>query len=108
MFCFKKDCKFETVAPGVQRAVLAHEGSMMCVENHFEAGSEGAMHSHPHEQVTYVLSGKFEFTVGGEFHIVSAGDTLHKNANVVHGCKCLEKGILIDVFVPQREDFLRQ
>ncbi|MDY6323273.1 MAG: cupin domain-containing protein [Succinivibrio sp.] len=108
MFCFAKDRVFEKTAPGVERAILVHEGAMMCVENRFEKGGVGAMHSHPHEQVTYVLSGKFEFTIGDEKHVVTAGDTLHKLPNVKHGCVCLEKGVLIDVFTPQREDFLKK
>lgn len=107
MFTFAKDAEYEQCGQGVKRAILVHEGGMMCVENHFETGGVGAMHSHPHEQVTYVQSGKFEFTIGDETHIVTAGDTLHKNPNVVHGCKCLEAGVLIDVFTPQREDFLK-
>ncbi|PCT24654.1 cupin, partial [Escherichia coli] len=26
---------------------------------------------------------------------------------IVHGCKCLEKGVLLDIFTPQRQDFLK-
>lgn len=25
---------------------------------------------------------------------------------VVHGCECLEEGILLDIFAPMREDFV--
>jgi quercetin dioxygenase-like cupin family protein len=64
------------------------------------------MHSHPHEQLTYVLSGRFSFTIDGVTKEVSAGDTLYKKPNVVHGCVCLEAGTLLDTFTPQREDFL--
>ncbi len=28
--------------------------------------------------------------------------------NVVHGCKCREKGILLDMFNPYREDFIKK
>ncbi len=106
MFTFYKDTVGET-SNGVTRRILVHDGIMMAVENTFEKGAVGAMHSHPHEQVTYVKSGKFEFTIDGETHIVSEGDTLHKRSNIVHGCVCLEAGVLIDVFTPQREDFLK-
>jgi hypothetical protein len=34
---------------------------MMAVEVNFAAGAVGPMHNHPHEQLTYVLSGEFEF-----------------------------------------------
>ncbi|MCR5085312.1 MAG: cupin domain-containing protein [Succinivibrionaceae bacterium] len=108
MFTFYKDTVPEPMGNGVTRRILVHEGAMMAVENTFETGGVGAMHSHPHEQVTYVQSGRFRFTIGDEVHEVVAGDTLHKNANVVHGCTCLEAGVLIDVFTPQREDFLKK
>lgn len=91
---------------GVERRVLAYCDSVMCVENTFEKGAIGAMHHHPHTQITYVASGKFEFTIDGEVHTVSAGDTLLKQDGVMHGCTCLEAGILVDIFTPMREDFV--
>lgn len=108
MFFLKKDADnvFDN-GQGVIRTVLGHEGGMMVVQNDFETGAVGAMHSHPHEQVTYVVSGRFIFTIDGVDKEVVAGDSMHKNPNVVHGCKCLEKGTLIDVFTPIREDFLK-
>ncbi|MDN6549994.1 MAG: cupin domain-containing protein, partial [Enterobacterales bacterium] len=30
----------------------------------------------------------------------------YKKPNVMHGCVCIEAGTLIDVFTPQREDFI--
>ena len=45
-------------------------------------------------------------TIDGEVHTVSKGDTLLKQDGVMHGCTCLEDGILIDIFTPMREDFL--
>lgn len=91
---------------GVVRRVLAYTDGLMCVENRFEKGAAGALHSHPHTQITYVVSGTFSFTIGDETRIVSAGDTLLKEDGVVHGCTCLEKGILLDIFTPMRQDFI--
>ncbi|AGB82839.1 cupin domain-containing protein [Serratia sp. FGI94] len=106
MFVFKQDTQLETLGDGVSRRILAHGGGMMAVEVHFLTGAVGPLHSHPHEQLTYVLSGRFAFTIGDETHQVSAGDTLYKRPHVVHGCVCLEAGVLLDTFTPQREDFL--
>ncbi|PVF75709.1 cupin domain protein [Klebsiella aerogenes] len=53
-----------------------------------------------------MLSGRFVFTIGDETREVKAGDTLYKQPNIIHGCECLEAGILLDTFTPQREDFL--
>ena len=103
---FHEKTEAQETAPGVVRRVLAYCDNVMCVENTFKKGSIGAMHNHPHTQITYVASGKFEFTIDGEVHTVSKGDTLLKQDVVMHGCTCLEDGILIDIFTPMREDFL--
>ena len=60
----------------------------------------------PHTQITYVVSGAFEFTVDGVTHTVRAGDTILKEDGVEHGCVCTEAGILLDIFTPMREDFV--
>ena len=91
---------------GVTRRVLAYTDGLMCVENTFEKGAVGALHHHPHTQITYVVSGAFEFTVDGETHTVRAGDTILKEDGVEHGCVCTEAGILLDIFTPMREDFV--
>ena len=51
---------------GVTRRILAYNDGLMCVENTFEKGAVGALHSHPHTQITYVVSGTFAFTIDGE------------------------------------------
>ena len=38
----------------------------------------------------------------------SAGDCLYKEPDAVHGCVCLEPGMLIDCFSPMRADFLEK
>ena len=78
----------------------------MCVENHFVKGGVGAIHHHTHTQITYVVSGTFEFTIGEEKQIVHAGDTMLKKNGVLHGCECLEEGILLDIFNPMRQEFV--
>ncbi len=91
---------------GVSRKVLVHNDQMMIVEVAFEEGGVGAPHAHPHLQLTYVKSGRFRFTSDGTDYEVGPGDTLSFASNVVHGTVCLEKGVLLDIFNPMREDFL--
>lgn len=90
----------------VERRILAYCDELMCVENHFEVGSVGAIHHHPHTQITYVVSGRFRFTVGDETYEVGPGDTLLKQNDIPHGCVCLEAGVLLDIFTPMRKDFV--
>ncbi|GAM72024.1 pectin degradation protein KdgF [Vibrio sp. JCM 19236] len=106
MFNYNKDIELEDLGNGLSRKILAYSENMMSVEVYFEEGTVAALHSHPHEQLTYVISGKFEFTIGDETKIVSAGDALYKEPNIIHGAKCLEKGVLLDNFTPMRKDFI--
>ena len=103
---YNNDIDLETCGEGIARKILAYSEDLMCVENHFETGAAGAMHHHPHTQITYVVSGKFEFTIGDEVKVVETGDSMLQMRDIVHGCKCLEKGIILDIFTPMRKDFV--
>lgn len=91
---------------GVTKRVLAYSDDVMAVENTFAKGAVGALHHHDNTQITYVVSGVFEFTIDGEKHVVKKGDTLLKTDGVEHGCTCLEAGVLLDIFAPYRKDFV--
>lgn len=106
-FVFRNECEFEDLGKGVKRKILAYGDGLMLVEVHFEKDAVGDMHTHPHAQTTYVLEGEFEFTVGDETKIVKKGDTLYDFPHILHGCRCIKKGILLDTFSPIREDFLK-
>ncbi|MGY0035594.1 hypothetical protein [Pedobacter sp. NJ-S-72] len=45
-------------------------------------------------------------SIGEEKKILKKGDGFYAPPHEMHGCVCLEEGILIDVFSPHREDFL--
>ena len=103
---FENEVDLEKCGEGISRKIMAYSDDAMCVVNNFEKGAIGAMHHHPHTQITYVAAGKFEFTVEGEKKMVKTGDVLLKRESAEHGCVCLEKGILVDFFTPMREDFV--
>jgi quercetin dioxygenase-like cupin family protein len=92
-------------APGVRRRIITDGQAVMLVEFDFETGAVGALHHHPHEQISYVLRGRAHYTVGGETREVQAGDTVHIPSNVEHGLTALDACTLLDVFSPPREDF---
>ena len=76
---------------GVTRRVLAYTDGLMCVENTFEKGAVGALHHHPHTQITYVVSGAFEFTVDGVTRTVHKGDTILKYCSPREGTGLLSQ-----------------
>ena len=107
-FISGKETSWQPAGEGVCRQIMGYDGNVMLVKVKFKKGAQGTPHTHFHTQTTYVASGKFEFTVGGEKKIVKAGDSIYMEPNVLHGCVCLKPGILIDCFSPMRSDFLKQ
>ena len=105
-FFIASEIEGKEVSPGVFRKVLAHSDNLMVCELHFKKGAVGALHSHSNEQCSYIISGKFEFEIGGRKKVLSAGDSTYKEPGVIHGAVCLEEGTVIDVFTPERKDFL--
>ena len=103
---YNEEIDAEGCALGVERKILAYTDELMCVENHFQEGAIGALHHHPHTQITYVVSGQFEFVIDGVKKVVNSGDAMLKKDSVEHGCICLKEGILLDIFSPMREDFV--
>lgn len=72
-FIIEKEKAWEPAGEGVARQIMGYDGQVMLVKVKFEKGAIGTPHTHYHTQTTYVVSGKFEFTVGDEKKIVEAG-----------------------------------
>ena len=103
---YRSDVAAIPLGGGVERTVLAYDDRLMAADVGFETGAEGALHTHPHTQLSYVLSGSFRYTVEDESVILNSGDSVVVPAGTPHGTLCLEGGVLLDVFAPMREDFL--
>ena len=104
--CHHQDAPLQDLGGGTGRRVLAWNDQLMAVEVSFEAGAEGAPHSHPHTQLSYVLSGSFRYAVEDESVILNPGESIVVPGGLTHGTVCMEKGVLLDVFTPKRDDFL--
>lgn len=107
MFVLDKDVKSETLENGVVRKVRGYLDDLMVVELSWKAGQVGALHTHPHRQCTYVLSGAFESTVDDDKQVLHAGDCVYTAADQEHSLVALEDGVILDVFTPIRRDFLK-
>jgi quercetin dioxygenase-like cupin family protein len=96
----------EQIGDGIERRMIWGERLMVC-RLRFAPLVVSAVHSHPHEQITLVESGRAVFTIEGQTRIASAGDVLHFPSNCRHGATMLdEEVVLIDIFSPVREDLL--
>lgn len=100
------DLLWDDLGAGIKRKIMAHNEQIMLVKVAFEKGAVGALHQHPHLQMSYVAEGSFEVTVGDSIKVLTKGDVFFALSDIIHGVICLENGLLIDVFNPTREDFL--
>ena len=100
-----KDLKWKELAPGiVMRSV--HLSSVMVTFIDLAKGSVVPVHSHPHEQITVVVSGSLYFTLEGEGKMVGAGEVVLIPGGASHGVRALEDSVAHDSFSPIREDYI--
>lgn len=99
---------WEDLGHGVKRQFMGYDKNIMMVKVTFEKGAVGPLHKHFHSQSSYVVSGEFEVSIDGVKKVLSAGDGFYIPPDVEHGAVCLKAGMLIDVFSPVREDFLKK
>ena len=107
IFQINENIPWEEASPGIKRQMCGYDNKIMLVKVKFEKDAVGALHEHHHSQVSFVESGVFELTIGDEKKILKRGDGYYVPPHVVHGSICVEAGMLIDVFSPLREDFLK-
>jgi quercetin dioxygenase-like cupin family protein len=108
MFVKGNEMQVRELGSGVTRQVLGYDESLMMVRFTFRPGAVGALHHHPHKQVSYVERGRFEATIAGQTTVLERGDCYFVPPEAVHGVVALEEGSLVDVFAPARQDFLDQ
>ncbi len=92
--------------PGVTRRTLVHGPRMLVCEFTLEKGHDLPIHTHPHEQAGYIVSGHIRLTIAGETFDLGPGDSYYAEPNVPHGATILETAVVVDTFTPPREDYV--
>jgi quercetin dioxygenase-like cupin family protein len=92
--------------PGLTRRVLAYNDKLFLAEHQMAKGWAGAMHSHPHDQVVYVVRGHLRVDCVGKTFELRAGDSFVVRGGVQHGASAMEESLVVDVFTPCREDYI--
>lgn len=96
----------EGVGEGITRQLFGYDDSILMARVEFEGGAIGAVHSHPHSQVSYVESGEFDVVIDGVETRLGPGDSFYVHPHLEHGSLCVKAGVVLDVFSPVRDDFL--
>lgn len=92
--------------PGLTRRVLAYNDKLFLTEHKMGKGWAGAVHSHPHDQIVYVVRGHLQVQCQGKTIDVRTGDTFVVRGGVEHGASAIDDSLVIDVFTPCREDYI--
>jgi quercetin dioxygenase-like cupin family protein len=78
---------------------------MMLVRHRMKKGWVGARHSHPHQQMVYIISGHLTVEYPGGVFEAKAGDSFLVPGDVVHQASAQEDSEVLDIFTPYREDY---
>lgn len=100
---------WEAVRPGIRRVVFGMAAKeMSCTIAEVVQGHEAKPHSHPNEQIAFIIQGTCDYYVGGTPYKMTPGSWVVVPPNVehyiqVHDSK--EPVLNIDVFVPHRPEY---
>jgi len=101
-----RDQPVEQLTPTLGRQ-LVNTKKMTIARIVLAAGAIVPSHEHPQEQVATVLEGRLRFVVGNEEYVVEAGDSVIVPSGVSHRVEALADSLVLDVFSPVRDDWLR-
>jgi len=90
---------------GIRRTTLVSGEKLMLTFFTYEKGAVMRLHKHPHEQASYVVSGRYRVKVGEMERVMEEGDCYFVPANVEHSQVALERTASIDAFSPPREEY---
>ena len=106
MITKNEDAILHEVIPGISISTLVRGEKTLMARFELQERSFLPLHSHPHEQTGYLLSGRMTMTIGEQEHHFGPGDSWCIASGVEHGAVIHETCLAIEVFSPVREDYL--
>lgn len=93
------------LVPGVRMKPLFGDGAMLNLLE-LDDGAVVEAHSHPHEQLGFMLEGALALTIDGVEHRLSPGDAYQIPGGVEHAARAVGGPCrVLDVFQPVREEY---
>ena len=87
------------------RGRFAHGERMTVAFWDIDEGAALPEHTHPHEQISSVVEGRFEMRLEGETRVLDPGTVAVIPADAPHGGRALTACRIIDAFCPSRDDY---
>ena len=106
MFQKKSTEGYKPAIDKIEMKTLVHGKKTLMVEFRMKKGALLPLHSHPHEQTGYLVSGNINLTIGNETFDVKPGDSWCIAGDIEHNAVILEDTVAIEVFSPVRDDYL--
>ena len=100
-----KDEGMSSPEPGLRRQIMSYSPEMMLVRHTMVKGWVGTRHSHPHQQMIYIVRGRIRFEHPGGTLEAGPGDSFLVPGGVEHQASALEDSEVLDIFTPMREDY---
>jgi quercetin dioxygenase-like cupin family protein len=95
----------EKMSPLIHRQYL-HGMQSTFVKWIMKKGAVVPLHHHVYEQITWITEGQAEVFSQGKRYVMNAGDIMFIPPNVPHEFNFLQDTIDIDIFTPQRQDWI--
>jgi quercetin dioxygenase-like cupin family protein len=106
MFGKHDNTGYRPALEGIARKTLVYGDHTLMVEFRLQKGAVLPLHSHPHEQTGYLVSGNIRLTIGAEIRDMLPGDSWCIAGDLLHCAEIIENSVAIEVFSPVREDYL--
>ncbi len=95
------------MVPKLWRRTLGTGERGMVVELRADPGAVVPEHSHPAEQIGYVISGELELTIDGVPYRFGPGDSYAIPGDTLHSAHFPVPCVLVEFFTPVREEYRR-
>jgi quercetin dioxygenase-like cupin family protein len=107
MFGLDSPNGYHQTAPGIGIKTIARGESVLMTKFSMTAGAKLPAHSHPNEQIGYLLSGRIVLHVGDASRDLKPGDSWCVPSGVAHRADIVEDSCALEIFSPVREDYLK-
>lgn len=95
---------WDLVRDGVERKLCNGAQATMAMHR-VSAAAVTVEHSHPEEQIVYLLSGRLHYEIEDKAHVMEPGDVMLIPPNLMHRSRTVsqEPAVTLDVFSPRRD-----
>jgi quercetin dioxygenase-like cupin family protein len=97
---------YRNALPGIRQKTLVYGKNMLMAEFRLDKGSRLPVHTHPHEQTGYLVSGHMTLRIGDEDADIRPGDSWNIPGNAEHSATIHEDSVAIEIFSPVRTEYL--